>query len=185
MTTRTIIAEPRPHHDRDGALLGVFVGDAYYPIADLLRAADDLAVVGECYADRDRDLAFEYTARMAAEAQADAWRAVATIHADHEDYCDHNAGDCICGYSRAYSAAIQADYTAAAPRTPYAREVAVGRATLAAARAEAAYMAEVAAHDGCEDLARLATLRGAWADAGRARRAAVETALAEEASCNQ
>lgn len=148
---------------------------------EALRA--EVARLRECYADRDRSLEFEYNARMAAEAQADAWREAATFYADHDAACQITPGSpdtCTCGYSRAIGTAMAADRIGPTEPTPYAREVAVGRATLAAARAEAAYMTHIAA-TGCDDLATAQALRAAWCDANRARRAAVEAALREEA----
>ena len=88
----------------------------------------------ELYADRCRDLAYEYEGRVAAEDACELWRDVATVYADHTADCAIVPGQsetCTCGYSRYVGRAIQTDYERAKPPTPYARLVALGRAALA------------------------------------------------------
>lgn len=142
----------------------------------------ELAALQECYADRDQDLAYEYTERMAAKAKAEAWYEVATVYADHEDDCAITPGrpeTCTCGYASFIQRAMATGQAPAPASTPHGRLVALGRATLAWADAQRAWQAAVADRT-------LTNSGGAAAIAARdAAKQAYEAALAAAQEANQ
>jgi hypothetical protein len=121
--------------DRHDAPDAIVIDGECFVIADV--AANPRAILG-LYADRCRDLDYEYAGRVAAEDACEMWYEVVTYHADHAADCARVIGPgdraCTCGYSRRLSEALQRYDALAKPPTLYARLVALGHAALAYAR---------------------------------------------------